>query len=273
MRLVMHHVVVLDVLVLFVLQPPREEVPFAHSLRTAYSLWGRRNYTLMSPENIQYPSQDGEDKADILYLISFYYSLHCSRTTYRLQVYQCGTNLIPNLEDSKLAMRIGHCRIRVCWVLLMRLSCLYTSEIVWPAVMLFGSGAVYLTTLYSFHAIQAAYKPFSQFPSRLASFQICLTWFLNGTTLLYWNRAKQLRNWMTGLQIVQVCNQFMIMSTASHLLLSLSARVYGPHSCVLTSCTVMCIAFSEGGSCIHIYSIVPKNFGHCLCTLPFDSSK
>ena len=123
--------------------------------------------------------------------------------------------------------------------------------------------------LYRFHTVQAVYEPFSQLSNRL-------TWFLNGTTLLYWKQANQLRNWMTGLQIVQVCNRFIIMylfSTASHLLLSLSARVYGPHSCVLTSCTVMCIAFSEGGSCIHIYSIVPKNFGHCLCTLPFDSSK
>ena len=116
-------------------------------------------------------AQDGEDKADILYLISFYYSLHYSRTTYRLQVYPCGTNLIPNLEDSKLAMRIGHCRIRICWVSLTRLFCLYTPEIVWPAVMLFGSGAVYLASLYSFHTVQAAYKPFSQLPSCLASFQ------------------------------------------------------------------------------------------------------
>ena len=82
------------------------------------------------PENIQYPSQDGEDKADILYLILFYYSLHYSRTTYRLQVYPCGTNLIPNLEDSKLAMSIGHCRICICWVSLVGLSCLYASEIV-----------------------------------------------------------------------------------------------------------------------------------------------
>ena len=56
------------------------------------------------PENMQYSSQDGEDKADILCLILFYHSLYYSRTTYRLQVYQCGTNVIPNLEDSKLAM-------------------------------------------------------------------------------------------------------------------------------------------------------------------------
>lgn len=124
------------------------------------------------PENIQYPSQDGEDKADILYLISFYYSLHYSRTTYRLQVYQCGTNLIPNLEDSKLAMRIGHCRIRICWVSLTRLSCILQKLFgqlsccsgqelsIWQACTAFIPFRLLINHSASFQTVWPAFKPF-----------------------------------------------------------------------------------------------------------------
>ena len=54
----------------------------------------------------------------------------------------------------------------VGWVSLASLPCLYAS-----VNMLFGPRAVCLASLYRFHAVQAACKPFSVLPSRSASFQ------------------------------------------------------------------------------------------------------
>ena len=52
------------------------------------------------------------------------------------------------------------------WVLLASLPFLYVS-----VNMLFGPRAVCLASLYRFHAVRAACKPFSVLPSRSASFQ------------------------------------------------------------------------------------------------------
>ena len=54
----------------------------------------------------------------------------------------------------------------VGWVSLVSLPCLYAS-----VNMLFGPWAVCLASLYRFHAVQAACKPFSVPPNRSASFQ------------------------------------------------------------------------------------------------------
>ena len=126
MRLVIH--IVVDA-VIVILQPPREEIPFAHSLRTAYSQWERK--------------KDRKNEADIFVIDFIYCSLYYSRTTYRLQVYQCGTTVIPNLEDSKLAMNLaGHLTVESlgykCYS-----SCLHSipstaqsvGSCVWPALL------------------------------------------------------------------------------------------------------------------------------------------
>ena len=52
-----------------------------------------------------------------------------------------------------------------------RLPCLYASVHRWPAFMLFRPRAVCSASLYSFHAVRAARKPFNALPSRSASFQ------------------------------------------------------------------------------------------------------
>ena len=54
----------------------------------------------------------------------------------------------------------------VGWVSLASLPCLYAS-----VNMLFGPHAVCLASLYRFHAVRAACKPFSVLPSHSASFQ------------------------------------------------------------------------------------------------------
>ena len=57
-------------------------------------------------------------------------------------------------------------RAGVGWVSLASLPCLYAS-----VNMLFEPRAVCLASLYRFHAIRAACKPFSMLPSRSASFE------------------------------------------------------------------------------------------------------
>ena len=63
-------------------------------------------------------------------------------------------------------------RAGVGWVSLANLPCLYAS-----VSMLFGPRAVCLASLYRFHAVRAACKPFSVLPS-------CSARFINGTTSL-----------------------------------------------------------------------------------------
>ena len=94
-----------------------------------------------------------------------------------------GATTNTSMDRSQYPIRAG-----VGWVSLARLPCLYLASmlqyIVWPAVMLFRLQAVCLASLYSFHPVWAACKPFSQLPNRSASFQTGLAWFINGTTSL-----------------------------------------------------------------------------------------
>ena len=62
--------------------------------------------------------------------------------------------------------RLSLIRAGVGWVSLASLPFLYAS-----VNMLFGPRAVCLASLYRFHAVRAACKPFSVLPSRSASFQ------------------------------------------------------------------------------------------------------
>ena len=67
-------------------------------------------------------------------------------------------------------------RAGVGWVSLASLPCLYAS-----VNMLFGPRAVCLASLYRFHAVRAACKPFSVLPSQLSNRSAR---FINGTTSL-----------------------------------------------------------------------------------------
>ena len=107
--------------------------------------------------------------------------------SFRVLERSCKNNRGTNLEASQfffkllLALLVSHAgaptnasadlfqyliRAGVGWVSLASLPCLYAS-----VNTLFGPRAVCLASLYRFHAVRAACKPFSVLPSRSASFQ------------------------------------------------------------------------------------------------------
>ena len=57
-------------------------------------------------------------------------------------------------------------------------------------------------------------------------------------------------------------------------LISMSARIYGPRSCVLTEEYAACSSIGEyGRPTVKLYSIKQESFGACLCSINLEQSK
>lgn len=66
---------------------------------------------------------------------------------------------------------------------------------------------------------------------------------------------------------------YMLLAASSGLI-SMSARIYGPHSCVLAGDYVACSCIGEyGRATIKLYSIRHECFGVCLCSTQLEQSK
>ena len=64
-----------------------------------------------------------------------------------------------------------------------------------------------------------------------------------------------------------------LVHAASTGLISMSARIYGPRSCVLAEDYVACSSIGEhGNATIKLQSIRQESFGVCLCSVQLDQS-
>lgn len=70
-----------------------------------------------------------------------------------------------------------------------------------------------------------------------------------------------------------ITNLNVLVFTASTGLISMSARIYGPRSCILTENYVACSSIGDQGrATIKLYSICQETFGVCLCSLQLGQS-
>ena len=93
---------------------------------------------------------------------------------------QCGSLLVSNPRWCWLGLTCKTMMLTLSGYMLVRFCKSFKSA------FMFRPQTLCLTSLYSFHVVQAACKPFSQLPS-------CSAWFLNGTTSLC--ATEHARSW------------------------------------------------------------------------------